>query len=138
MANEKLAALREAKAKLEEKRQAEADAREERLLELELKLETEMGPRGRDWDIVEDDGHGEGPIAVKLGPSVLQKRFESELSAGKLRTSEDFANFVLPCIVHPDKEKADQAFERRPFLITRCANTLCKLYGVARGDFEGK
>lgn len=136
--NEKLAKLREAKAKVDEQRRAEQEARETALLELELRLEGELGPRGKEWEIVEDDGHGEGPIAVQLGASVLQKRFESELAGGKLKTSEDFASFVLPCIVFPDKEAVDKIFDKRPFLITRCANALAQLYGVARSDFEGK
>jgi hypothetical protein len=138
MANDKLAALRAAKAELDQKRQAEADDREVALLELELKLEADIGPRGHDWEIVEDDGHGEGPIAVQLGASVLQKRFEAELSSGKLKTSEDFESYVLPCIVFPEKDKVQAIFDKRPFLITRCANALAILYGVARGDAAGK
>jgi hypothetical protein len=138
MASDKLKALREAKAKIDEQRQAEQEAREEAQLELEVKLESDLGPRGREWEMVEDDGHGEGPIAVQIGASVLQKKFEAELSADKLKTSEDFEGYVLPCVVFPDKEKVQAIFEKRPFLITRCATALATLYGVARGDARGK
>lgn len=121
-----------AKAALDAKREAAAAARADALVALELEWEDKLGPRGSAFEIVEDTGHGEGHIVLKLGDAVLQKRFEAEQSKGLIRTSEDAETYVLPCVVHPDQEAARAIFARRPFLITRCAGALLELFGLEK------
>lgn len=123
-AKERLALAREEKAKREAERVALADARELEILELEAKLEGELGPRGEAFEIVETV---EGPIAIKLGEAVLYQRFQ----ASKF-TEADTNDFVFSCVVHPSQAKYQEIVGKRPGIAGRCALALGSLFGVRR------
>ena len=132
--NERLAAARAEKAKREEARQAERNAAELAKLELEEKLEKELGgPLGRAFAIVDVSELGEGHVAVKLGLDVLWNTFK----ASKMSVA-DVDAFVAPCVAHPSVDEYRAIIRRRPYIADRCAAALAKLYGADADEKAGK
>lgn len=125
----KLAALRAAKEAREEARRQAFEAQEVELLELEARLEEELGPRGRSFEIVDCRDLGEGFVAVKLGASVLHKRF-----VNSKQTEADVDGYVTPCLAHPTVEVYRVIVERRPHVAIRAANALVTLFGFRREE----
>ncbi len=128
---ERLDAARAAKEKKEAAAREAADARELEVLELEAKLEGELGPRGAFFEIVETL---EGPVAVKLGEAVLHTRFQG----AKDITDTVLHDYVFPNVVAPAKEKYLEIVGRRPAIALRCASALATLYGLKANDTAGK
>jgi hypothetical protein len=126
----KLAEKRAAKEEREAARVAEGVHKELLILELEEKLEKELGARGSFFEIVDTV---EGPIALMLGAAVLHTRFQ----ASKV-TDQDIHDYVFPCVVHPEKEKYLEIVGRRPGVALRCANALAILYGAKANADAGK
>lgn len=118
----KLAAAREAKAKRDEEALAKAEAAELALLELEERLTDELGPRGEEFEIVETP---DGLVAIKLGDSLLHKRFSNSKC-----TDEDVFAYVDPCVVHPSTEAFRAMAGKRPAIVVRCASALASLFGA--------
>ena len=129
-----LAELRAKKQELDEARAKAREVRESEALELEIRFSEELGPKGSQFEIVDSGDLGEGFIVVKLGPEVLLKRF----LASKTTTPEDVAQFVRPCVVHPEKETFDEIASRRPALAARACHALMNLYGLKKEDDAGK
>jgi hypothetical protein len=127
---DRLAAARVAKEAKDVAAREAAAARELEVLELETRLEKELGPRGAYFEIVETL---EGPIAVKLGEAVLHTRFQ----ASKIQDA-DVHEYVFPSVVHPTKEKYLEIVGRRPGVALRCANALATLYGAKANADAGK
>ncbi|MBX3218919.1 MAG: hypothetical protein KF795_00285 [Labilithrix sp.] len=127
---DRLAAARAAKEAKEIAAREAAAARELEVLELDGRLEQELGPRGAYFEIVETL---EGPIAVKLGEAVLHTRFQ----ASKIQDA-DVHEYVFPNVVHPSKEKYLEIVGRRPGVALRCANALATLYGAKANGEAGK
>jgi len=127
---QKLQELRDAKRRIEQSRAAAAKARELEVLELEVRFEAEIGPRGSQFEIVETI---DGPIVVRLGEGVLYTRF----TASKV-TDVDVHEFVDPCVVHPAKEKYREIAMQRPDVPARVAHALATLYGARHKDDAGK
>lgn len=135
--SERIAAAEHAREeRLKARAHAQAVARLEGL-ELEEKYERELGPVGQEFQIVDATDLGEGFVVLRRGEEVLWKRY-SKLIAKETETEVDTRDFVLPCVVHPAKEKYDEIVSRRPFIASRCANALGSLYGVKRRAEEGK
>jgi hypothetical protein len=128
---ERLAAARAAKEAKEKAAREAAEARELEILELEAKLEADLGPRGAFFEIVSTL---EGPIAVKLGEGVLHTRFQ----AAKDITDTVLHDYVFPNVVHPAKEKYLEIVARRPAIALRCASALATLYGLKADADAGK
>ncbi len=128
---ERLDAARASKEKREAASREAADARELEVLELEAKLEGELGPRGAFFEIVETL---EGPVAVKLGEAVLHTRFQG----AKDITDTVLHDYVFPNVVSPAKEKYLEIVGRRPAIALRCASALATLYGLKANDTAGK
>ena len=130
----KLAAARAEKEAREAARVAKLEALELERLELEAKLEKELGPLGERFEIVDASDVGEGFIAVRLGEELLWKRFSSSPMA-----QADAHDFVTPCVVHPETDRFLAIVGRRPALLDRCASACASLYGLklkaARGKF---
>lgn len=131
---EKLAELR---AKKEAKLEAKAKQREAveiEILELEERLESELGERGKAFEIVDCSSHGEGIIAVKLGPSILHKAFMNHLakvSEEKCAPHEAMVDaYVTPCLVQPSVDVYRAIVARRPVIADRVSNALATLFGV--------
>lgn len=122
--------LQEAKEKLEKLRAEDAKKRAVEVLELELKFEGEIGPRGSQFEIVETV---DGPIVVRLGEGILYERF----TASKV-TPADVHDFVYPCVIHPAKEKYLEIVARRPDIASRVAHALMNLFGSRHKDDSGK
>lgn len=129
----RLEELQKRQAEREKKRELEADEKELERAELVDKFETELGPIGREFQIVDATALGEGFIVVKLGTEVGWKKFQNSKV-----TEVDVRNFVLPCVAHPEKEKYDEIVTRRPALANRCANALATLHGAKLNDEAGK
>lgn len=131
--SERLAQLREAKAKREIARQKALRDNELQLLELEAKYESELGPRGEEFEIVDASDIGAGIVVVKLGESVLWTRY----TAGKM-SEADTLDFVTPQIVFPERERFLALANRRGHLATRCANAIASLHGMKVQAETGK
>lgn len=131
--SDRLEELMKQKAEREKTRAAAKAARAVEELELEARFDSELGPRGSQFEIVDSGDLGEGFLVVKLGEEVLWKRF----IASKM-TSDDANNLVRPCVAYPAKEKYDEITARRSALVTRCANALATLYGVQTEVSAGK
>ena len=129
-----LAELRAKKQELDEARAKAREAREIEGLELELRFSEELGARGAHFELIDSGELGEGHIVVKLGPEVLLKRF----LATKTTTPEDVAQFVRPCVVHPEPETFDAIVSRRPALAVRASMALLNLYGMKKEEDAGK
>ena len=128
---EKLAAARAAKEAKEASAREAAEARELESLELEAKLEKELGPRGVSFEMIDTV---EGPVAVKLGEAVLHTRFQSSKDINDAAIHD----YVFPNVAHPSKEKYLEIVARRPGIALRCAGALATLYGVKASNDAGK
>lgn len=123
---EKLAEARKAKEHREAVQRSREEDQELVVLQLEEKLETVCGPRGKQFEIVETL---EGPIAVRLGEGVLHTRFQ----ASKMEET-DIHDYVFPNVVHPSREEYLAIVARRPGVALRCASALATLYGAKAGS----
>lgn len=123
-------------AKREQREKARVDARKRNRLEglkLESKYEDELGPIGVEFQIIDASELGEGFIVVRRAEEVLWKRY----MASK-QTPADEHELVLPCVVHPAKEKYLEIIGRRAFVESRCATAIGALQGVRTRHEEGK
>lgn len=133
----RLRAARERKVEREGKHTEELECYELAVLELEEKLEGEgLGKCGVDFLVV--DGASEGPIAVKLGPSLLYTRFQASMAGGKDPRPEDVFAYVFPCIAYPTPDAFKMINERRPHITMRCANALTVLFGAKEDTTRSK
>lgn len=135
MTDEEIVALKEKRANA----RRGADAARTRLIdELELRFEDELaGARGVAFAIVNVP---ESPIVIKLGPSVLFKRWNGakrEKDTG-LPSIEVTAQFVAPCIVYPEKSEYEAIVGKREAVIIACANMLAALYQGDEQAASGK
>ena len=127
---ERMADARAVKDRLETSRAEQAKLRALEVLELEVKHEAEIGPRGSQFEIVETI---EGPIVVRLGEGILYTRF----TASKVSPA-DIHDFVYPCVVHPAQAVYAELVMRRPDVASRCAHALMTLFGAKHKDDSGK
>lgn len=124
-----------AKAERERKRIEEKDALELELLELEEKYESELGPVGRKFLILDLTELGEGFVVLKQGETVVYKRY----SEAKNKTDKEVEEYVLPCLVHPTTEKFLEIVNTRyPEVLYRCAHAVNRLFGKKSEDDMGK
>lgn len=130
---DRLVALREKKQAIEDAREVLRKAREVEELELEVRFDAELGPRGSHFEIVNSGELNEGCIVVKLGEEVLWKRFQNSKMS-----QDDAAALVRPCVVYPDLSKFEEITARRSHLVVRCANAVATLYGVKLEANAGK
>jgi len=112
--------------------QAHADL----LLELEDRFETQLGPRGNAYEIVnEDNSCGEGPIVVKPADAVAMKLWKSKDG----NTPEDALTLVRPCVVYPEAAQfAAMVSGNRSELLWRTLNAIVKLAGGREKVVQGK
>ncbi len=130
----KLKAAREAKAaRLEAKAEAD-DALELQFLELEEKFEKDLsGPRGSKFEILDLRDLCEGFVVVRLGESVLYKRFKNSKM-----TDDDARELVLPCVVYPTVDEFKALLLRRDAVLGRVANAAGTLHGLNLKAETGK
>lgn len=119
----KLEDLRAKRAKRESEREAEAQARELQELELEDKYSTDLGPRGKAFEMVVTE---HGIVVVKLGDAATYKRY----MASDKDAAESIHQFVAPNVVFPSREEYGRLTVERPFVGVKCAGALLSLYGV--------
>lgn len=129
---ERLARLREEKAKRDRAwsdKQAEAEIRG---LELEAKYSAELGRAGVDFAIVDATEHGEGFIVVKLGEDLLFRKYLDVVASTEsgLADPAELHNFVSPSLVYPDQATYASIVRRRGFLANRAADALAALHGI--------
>lgn len=120
--------LKKRKAEREEKLRQEAEARELEELELEDKLSSEIGVRGKDFEIINTDI---GLFAVKKPDFVVAKRF----NAAETKGEEEIIQFVRPCLLFPDATRALAQFQAHAGAASRCCLALIAMHeaaGVAR------
>jgi hypothetical protein len=127
---DELAAARAKKVERERAKAEAAEARELEVLNLEEELEAKYGPRGQGFEIVDTVA---GPIALRLGESILHQRFQS----AKLDDAS-VDEYVRPCIVSPSLDKYTAIIGARPAIAYRCATALATLYGAKDADDTGK
>lgn len=126
---DRLAELQEKKDALVKARALAALAFEEQKLELELKYEEELGPRGSMFDMLDLTNIGEGFIVLKLAEGVVHNKF-----IASKQTEVDLDNFIRPSVVHPAKEVYAAIMQRRPGVAHQCANVLLSLYGLKANE----
>lgn len=128
--------IAELQAKQAAREKARADAfRAEELVRARLieKYETELGPIGQAFDIVDCREHGEGFIAIKLGPAVVHTRFVTTK-----QQHADAVDYTVSNVLYPDRAAYLAIAGKRPAVIVRVANALATLYGVKKGEDAGK
>lgn len=130
---DRLAAVRAAK---EAKAKAAAEVAAEREIEefeLEERFEKELGgKRGERFAILDFDGDG-GFVVLARGAPVLYKRFvESKVEAG------DISTFVLPQVVHPEKDVFKERANELYGMWAACANALSDLHKLRAVKIKGK
>lgn len=124
-----------ARAEREKALEAEREAHELLVLELENKHATEMGPRGRAFEIAnEDNACGEGPIVVKPADAAAIKLWRSKDG----NAPEDAFMMARPSVVYPDPQKFAELTARRPHLLDRTVSAILKLSGVRETIVQGK
>jgi hypothetical protein len=127
---DRLAKAREEKAKRDKAIEDARDAAELEVLDLDEKFSKELGPRGIEFEIVTTSV---GPVVLKRGEAVLQNR----LSQSKV-TDADVVEYVVPCVVHPTREKFLDMIDKRPLIASRCALALATLFGAKANDDASK
>jgi len=93
--------------------------------ELSEQYETEIGPKGQKFDLV--DCENDGWIVVRRGPAVTYKRF---MASAKVDDLDKQHEFVVPNLVHPGKDEFNRITSDRPGLLTASANALIRLFGM--------
>lgn len=133
----RLAAARKAKEDKEAARAAAAEARELEELELEAKLEGELGgSRGSAFEIVRTL---DGLVAVKLGPAILHTKFQAAASNDKVGLNErTLHDYVFPNVAHPSQDAYLAMVAKRPGTAVRCADALATLYGAKASNDDAK
>lgn len=131
----KRAGLLAARALRESKLAEEREAHDMLVLELEDKYATELGPRGRAFEIVnEDNSCGEGPIVVRPADAVAIKLWRSKDG----NAPEDALMMVRPSVLYPEGPRFADITHRRPHLIDRTVTAILKLSGVREAATLGK
>jgi len=95
------------------------------------RAETELGPRGKKFDVIETDL---GAIIVKRPNPLLFRQYQDK---GKNDT-EALEKLVRPTVYHPTKAQFDMICEELPYTLTRCADRVSVLAGVRVADFRPK
>lgn len=127
---ERSAKLRADKAKRDGARQEKREREELEELELEAKFDTELGPRGVAFEIVDATHVDCGFIVVKLGEKSAHKRFTNS----KL-TETDVHEFVTPSVAHPELKKYLEIASVRGEIPGLCAAAIMCLHGArVKGD----
>jgi hypothetical protein len=105
-------------------------------LELEDRFVAQLGVRGVEWELVnEDNACEEGPIVLKRATALKHKIWSSKPGA----TPEDIWAYVKDSILYPaGPEAAAMLTDRRPELLGRCAAALIKLAGFTDQALRGK
>jgi hypothetical protein len=127
---QELLAARETKLKA---REAARKASRIEGLKLEAKFEEERGAIGAEFQIVDASELGEGFIVLRRCEEVLWKRY-----MGSKQTPGDQHDLVMPCVLHPSKERYLEIIARRAYIEDRCANAIGSLQGVRVRHEEGK
>lgn len=123
----------------EEKQAASAPDLELVRLRLEDKYETELGPQGKAFAIVEIkpvDTHPYLVVKVPETASVIYKRFAG-IPQDKL-TPEDLDALVAPCVVHPSLDEWRGVVAKRPGNLMTASGVVLALLGVDNGIELGK
>jgi hypothetical protein len=136
MDDAKRALLLEARAERETKATLAKKAHEDLCLELDDRFSSELGVRGRDWEMVNEseNSNGEGPIVLKLGDPVAHKLWLSRPGS----SPEDSFAYVKPMVVYPDGPAFAALAVRRPILLLRCVIAVSELFGQNRAVALGK
>jgi hypothetical protein len=128
MDQQKRGALLQARAERQKKLADEDEAHADLVLELDDKYSTELGPRGRAFEIVnEDNSGGEGPIVVKMAEATAHKQYMASPTPTPL---EDQFKYVRPSVLYPDGTVFADLGVRRPILVQRCCRALEHLAGL--------
>lgn len=128
-------ALLKARADREKAREDEQRAHDDLVLELEDKYETSLGPRGRAFQIAnEDNACGEGPIVVKTADFANYKRWQMKDGDAP----EDAIVLLRTCVVYPEPAAFESICGRRPHLIKRAVSAVIALAGVSAAARQGK
>ncbi len=130
---ERLAVLREAKARREREAADYAAKLEIDLLEVEEKLAAEHGPRGVRWTTVQTS---EGPFGLVMGEAGIYKRLQDHKDDRTL--SEEVYAFVLAQVAHPSRDRAVEIFGRRRGLVVQCSDALIALHRGEVDALKGK
>jgi hypothetical protein len=128
---EKIAALRAKKADRETARAAEAKARELEALELEERFESELGPRGVAFELVETEV---GNFVVARPDYLVAKSFLDKDE----RSSEDTSAFVAPCIRFPAQADYRVVTQSHGGIVHRCCLAALAMYEAKRATVSGK
>ena len=110
--------------------QIAADEQAEKDAELIEKYEIELGPIGRNFDIVRSVNFGS--VIVARPHMVSFRKFQE---TGKYDWAT-LQKLVSPCLKHPTKTEFDTILNDEPALLLRCANTISTLAGVTKGDVQ--
>lgn len=137
--DQRLLELRERQEAREKKREAEFNAGELEKLELIDKYETDLGARGREFEIVDLRDYGEGLIVVKRPSAVAYKQFgiavDKAINTNRPVTEADYDAFVSSCLVHPDLSAYRAIAARRNGVPGECA-FLAKRMHVLRKEVD--
>lgn len=131
--DERLATLTANKEKRDAVRALEGKKRKLAELELEEKLEQEIGARGVDFQIINTEV---GLIAVKLGDFLVYKRFDA-IPLDK-RSAEDVIAFVTPCVVVPPRPQFGELVTTRPGIAYSCALAILNMFAGKKDEATGK
>lgn len=129
-----LAEAKKRKADRDAVKDVELKKRELDILLLEEKFESELGARGRMFEIVDAP---ESPVVLKLGNSVVYKRFRAAVEEGKA-SLEAMSQYVFPSVVYPDKSVFTEIADARPQVLYRCADALTTLFGAKEENTRSK
>lgn len=127
---ERLMVLEERRAERVRKRDAKDAIREAAELEVLEELEDEHGELGKKIARIQTPG---GMLVVKRGLPLLFTRFRKSKV-----TDTDCEQFVIPCLVYPERECAKKLLQEFPGALVSAANKLSELYGVSKEEEAGK
>jgi len=138
--DDRLVEARAAKAERDAKREEATKLRELLVLDLEAKLDAELGPRGREFEIVEFE-QLDKVIAVKRPDPVLAKQMRKAQEKKHGATHEDHVDYVRKHVVYPPPSEATDLwrwFGEHQAAVYELALALMKLEGVRLDEKGGK
>lgn len=139
---EKIAALQKKEDDRQQKREDERKAKTLERLELIDKFETDLGPRGREFVVVDVTNLGEGFVVLRKPTAASHKRYmnavEKAKDKGKPIEEADTNQYVLPCVVHPEKATYSRIANERHDVPVQCAAAMMSMLQAAKEADEGK
>ena len=133
--DEELAELEADEAKRGMALDLEAKQRRHEELTLSKRFAAELGPRGREFELVNLEF---GVFGVKVPDPLKYKMYIEKVGNGDGQESERTHQFVASCLIYPSADSFNAVGSKRAGVVAHVANAACTLAGLLEKKRLGK